>query len=102
MNGFKALSDTYKTAYKNGDMTEQDALKSCRIFDFLAECDKEDFNLLFDSGAFNQITMNYISLATKQLIEEDTVTTAQGNAIKKKVRDLFEDVAAGEIANISK
>ena len=49
MNGFKLLSDSYKKALSLGEISREEAEKKCRVFDFLATCDKDDF--------YNQVSL---------------------------------------------
>ena len=53
MNGFALVSDSQRKAAESGMISREEADKKCRVYDFLAACDKEDLYILFDSSALN-------------------------------------------------
>lgn len=62
MNGYKLMADSYrKLAERNGSSEEIE--RNIKIYDFLSTLDKQDINILFDSGAFNDITKCYCKVA---------------------------------------
>ena len=63
MNGYNLMSNSWEKLAAEGKVSKEDAAKHCRIYDFLSECDKEDINILIDSGAFNDIIKGYIKIA---------------------------------------
>lgn len=62
MNGYKFMADSYRKMQETFN-DGADFSKKIRILDFLATCDKEDFNILVDSSAFNDIIKAYIKMA---------------------------------------
>ena len=58
---FKMVADTYRRLVRKGELTEEQAKKDIRIYDFLAECDQEDLYKLIDSSAFNDIIKAIVS-----------------------------------------
>lgn len=97
MNGFKLLSDSYKKALSLGEISREEAEKKCRVFDFLATCDKDDFYNLFDSSAFNEISKSYMRLAVKRLVENGTLEEDQGTAVRNEFAFLFDEKQSKEV-----
>ena len=93
MNGFQLLSDSYKKALSLGEISREEAEKKCRVFDFLATCDQDDFYNLFDSSAFNEISKSYMRLAVRlmkiraRLSGTDSAYFLMKSSLKKYVRD---------------
>lgn len=97
MNGYKLLAESYRKAAQEGKINQEEAAKHSRIYDFLASCDKEDINILFDSSAFNDISKSYLSIAVKELIAEETIEEEQGRAIRNRFSLLFSEKTASEV-----
>jgi hypothetical protein len=97
MNGFKMMADSYRKLADEGKITKEQAEKDCKAFDFLANCDQDDFNNLFDSGAFNDIAKSYMRIAVKELIEESVIDEEQGQAIKNRFALLFSEKTAKDV-----
>jgi hypothetical protein len=97
MNGFQLLSDSYKKALSLGEISREEAEKKCRVFDFLATCDQEDFYNLFDSSAFNEISKSYMRLAVKELVSEGTIDEDQGKAVRNRFSLLFDEKQSKEV-----
>lgn len=97
MNGFQLLSDSYKKALSLGEITREEAEKKCRVFDFLATCDQDDFYNLFDSSAFNEISKSYMRLAVKELVSEGTIDEDQGKAVRNRFSLLFDEKQSKEV-----
>ena len=91
MNGFQLLSDSYKKALSLGEISREEAEKKCRVFDFLATCDQDDFYNLFDSSAFNEISKSYMRLAVKELVAEGEIDEDQGKAVRNRFSLLFDE-----------
>jgi len=97
MNGFQLLSDSYKKALSLGEISREEAEKKCRVFDFLATCDQDDFYNLFDSSAFNEISKSYMRLAVKELVSEGTIDEDQGKAVRNRFSLLFDEKQSKEV-----
>jgi len=92
MNGYKLTADSYRKAAKEGKITQEQADKDCRIFDFLAECDEGDFYRLFDSTAFNSIFKGYVQKIIDELCESDDDEQAEA---AQKIRGAVIGKASG-------
>lgn len=97
MNGFQLLSDSYKKALSQGEISREEAEKKCRIYDFLATCDDDDFYNMFDSSAFNEISKSYMRLAVKRLVENGTLEEDQGKAVRNEFAFLFDEKQSKEV-----
>lgn len=97
MNGFKILSDSYKKLLEQGKIDKEEAQKEIRIYDFLGNCEDDDICRLYDSSAFNEITMCYVRRAVKELIEEDVIDDEQAKAVRNRVSLLFDEKTAKEV-----
>lgn len=63
MNGYIIMAENCRKAADKGRIDRGKAEKKARIYDFLGTCDKEDFQILADSGAFNEAMEDYARLA---------------------------------------
>ncbi len=97
MNGFMLLSDAQRKAADRGMVTAEEAAKKCRVYDFLARCDEEDFYNMFDSSAFNEIAKSYMRLAVKELVSEGTIDEDQGKAVRNRFSLLFDEKQSKEV-----
>ena len=52
MNGYELLASSYRSLLERGKITEEEATKKIRIFDFLTTCDKEDIYTLVRQFCF--------------------------------------------------
>lgn len=99
MNGFKMMADSYRKAAAEGKISKEQADKDCRIYDFLATCDEDDFYKLFNSSAFNEIAKSYMRLAVKELVEEDVIDEEQGQAVRNRFSLLFSEKTAKDVCD---
>lgn len=97
MNGFSIMSDAYRKAAEAGQISQEQADRDCRVFDFLATCDHADICRLFDSSAFNDITKSYLRLAVAELVAEGEIEEEQGQAVKNRFSLLFSEKKAVEV-----
>lgn len=97
MDGFKLIADTYRKAASEGQITQKQADKDCRIFDFLADCDQDDIYRLFDSSVFNEIAKSYLRIAVKELANEGTIDEEQARAVCNRFSLLFDEMSAREV-----
>ena len=93
MNGFEMIAEQYKELLKQEKIDEQTANKEIRIYDFLAECEKDDFYRLFNSGAFNDIVKAYVHKA----LEGAGVDNETTSKVMEELRWLFDTKQAREI-----
>lgn len=94
MNGFQMLADSYRKAAVEGKVTAEQADKECKVLDFLATCDDDDFYHLFDSSAFNEIMMSYVRRAVNNVSD---LTDEQRMAVRNEVNMLLSEFTAKEI-----
>lgn len=93
MNGFKIMLD----AYKKADISEEERRRYIRIYEFLSECDDQDFCYLFDSTAFNEICMSYVRKAVARLVDNEVIDEEQARSVRNEVSALFSDMRAEEV-----
>ena len=93
MNGFEMIAEQYKELLKQEKIDEQTANKEIRIYDFLAECEKDDFYRLVDSGAFNDIVKAYMHKA----LEGAGVDNETTDKVMEELRWLFDTKQAREV-----
>ena len=98
MNGFELMAEGYRKIAAEGNMAAEEAKKKCKAFDFLASCDDEDINNLFDSSAFNEIAKNYMRRAVKELVIEGVLDDEQAKAVRNRFSLLFDEIKAKEIS----
>jgi len=97
MNGFKMMAETYRKAAAENKISQEQADKQIRINEFLSTCTDEDINLLFDTGAFNEIAKSYLRLAAAELVNEKEIDEDQAAAIKRRFAFLFSMKTASEV-----
>lgn len=93
MNGYKLMAESYKKLSVDGKISEEDANKEIRVFDFLAECDEADLCRLVNSGAFNDIIKGYV----KASAEEAGLDEEQINQLKEAIRWVLDTRTASEV-----
>ena len=59
------MADSYKKLVEQGKINKEEAEKEIRIYEFLATCDTDDFCIMVDSSAFNDIIRGFIKMAVK-------------------------------------
>ena len=94
MNGFKMLADSYRKAAAEGKLAQEQADKECKVLDFLATCNEDDFYRLFDSSVFNEIMMSYVRRAVNNVSE---LSDEQRMAVRNEVNMLLSECTAKEI-----
>lgn len=93
MNGFKMLSDSYKTLLEQGKIDKETAEKEMRVLDFLSTCDTDDFCRLVDSSAFNDIIRGYVKLA----VENADIDEESQQKVINQLRWIFDEKTAKEV-----
>ena len=94
MNGFKMLADSYRKAAAEGKLAQEQADKECKVLDFLATCNEDDFYHLFDSSVFNEIMMSYVRRAVNNVSE---LSDEQRMTVRNEVNMLLSECTAKEI-----
>ena len=97
MNGFTLLADAQRKAVEKGLISKEESDKKCRVYDFLATCDQEDFCNLFNSSAFNEIAKSYLRIAVRELTDEGTIDEEQAQAVRNRYSLLFSEKQAHEV-----
>ena len=97
MNGFKLMSESYRKLSAEGKISQEEAMKKCKIFDFLGNCDEDDIYTLFDSSAFNEICKSYMRLTVKELVSEGELDADQGKAVRNRFSLLFDEKQSKEV-----
>lgn len=93
MNGFRLMSESYKKAMESGQIDPDLAKKEIRIFDFLAECDQDDFCRLVDSSAVNGIIVSYM----KKAVEDSGIAEKEKSRVLDQIRGIFDLYTAKEV-----
>lgn len=68
MNGYKLLSDAYKTYLLENEVTDEKKNhieKKIKALDIVAQLDGEDVLALYGTGVFNNITLGYAEKAMR-------------------------------------
>ena len=97
MNGYEVMAKTYRKLAERGEISKEESEKQCKVYDFLASCDKEDIYNLFDSSAFNEIAKEYMRLAVKELVSEGAIDEDQGKAVRNRFSLLFDEKQSKEV-----
>ena len=77
----------------DGKISQEESDRYCRNFDFLATCNEEDFNILFEGACFNEIAKGYLRIAVRELAEEGIITKDQGSEVRNRFADLLDTVS---------
>lgn len=93
MNGYKLMAENYKKLANEGKIERETAEKAIRIYEFLATCDKEDFCIMVDSSAFNDIIKSYLEMA---VVNADIGEEAEQKVLSQ-VRWIFDEYTAEEV-----
>lgn len=97
MNGFQLQANAYRRAAEQGKITQEQAGKECKVFDFLATCDDDDICNLFNSSAFNEIAKSYMRIAIRELADEGIIDDEQAIAVRNRFALLFDEKRAQEV-----
>ncbi len=66
INGFSIIKQSYQTMLEQGKISEAEAKKNIRVYEFLESCDRDDFCIISDSSALNDIINGYCEIAIEQ------------------------------------
>ena len=94
MNGYKVQLEAFKTLLERSgeDGDTQEIKDKIRVYETLANYEKDDKYIVFDSGMFNDIFKGYVSLLMDQLKE---TYEADGETDKAKALETVgEDMTA--------
>ena len=97
LNGFEIIAESYRKLSEEGKISQEEAEKKCKAYDYLASCDDEDIYNLFDSSVFNEIAKSYMRLTVKELISEGQLDEDQGRAVGNRFSLLFDEKRTKEI-----
>ena len=89
MNRYEEMSKTYRELAERGEISKEDSEKQCKVYDFLASCDADDINNLFDSGAFNSFAKKYTILAVDNIKNEGVINRDQAHAVFYELLDFL-------------
>lgn len=95
MNLYEMRANAYREAGEEGELPTEYVEKRCKALDYIAECDEEDYNNLFDTSVFNYIMMAYVSVAMHNL-GEDMPDELKGY-MRSELRYLLDDYTAKQI-----
>jgi len=97
MNGFEIMLNAYQKAAAEGKISEEQAKKIGKVYGFLTTCDPDDFFILFDSTAFNEISLDYLRKAVKNLVNKGIIEEEQAAAVRNEYSFLLSEKTAKEI-----
>ena len=95
MNGYKMIADDYKKMIEDGLVEKEEVEKEIRIYEFLATCDIDDFCIMVDSSAFNDIIRAFLRLALNNVNIDEKVREIAFN----ELRWAFDEKTAREVLN---
>lgn len=78
------------TMYKLNEISRDEADAYIRVYEFLNNCSEKDLNILFDSGAFNNIAEKHLQTAVSELVNERIISDEQGREIQSRFHSLFD------------
>lgn len=95
MNGYTLMADSYKKLMNEGKIEKEVAEKEIRIYEFLSTCDIDDFCIMVNSSAFNDIIRAYLKMA----IENSDIDEKSQDKVKNQLRWIFGEKSAKEVLN---
>lgn len=96
MNGFSMFAEQYRKMAAEGKISQEEADRYCRNFDYLATCNEDDFNTLFEGQCFNEIAKGYLQIAVSELVGEGKISKDQGSEVRSRFAELLGDVSPKE------
>lgn len=93
MNGFTMMADSYRELMNNGKIDIETAEKKIRIYDFFATCDIDDFCLMVDSSAFNDIIRAFLKMA----VNNAGISDKAKEKVFRELRSIFGVKSAKEV-----
>ena len=96
LNGFSMFAEQYRKMAAEGKISQEEADRHCRNYDYLATCDEEDFNILFGGQCFNEIAKGYLQIAVSELVGEGKISKDQGSEVRSRFAELLGNVSPKE------
>lgn len=69
MNKYSMMAESYRSLLEQGKIDKETADKYIKVYEFLAACDRDDFYIMVDSSAFNDIIRAYLKEAVEDTAE---------------------------------
>ena len=95
MNGYKMIADDYRKMIENGVVAKEEVEKEIRIYEFLATCDIDDFCIMVDSSAFNDIIRAFLRL----VLNNANIDEKARESALNELRWAFDEKSAREVLN---
>ena len=93
MNGYTLMAESYKKLMNEGKIDREQAEKNIRIYEFLGTCDTEDFCIMVDSAAFNDIIKSFLYMAVSTAgLDEDS-----RNQVQSQLRWILDEKSSSEV-----
>lgn len=93
MNGYTLMAESYKKLMNEGKIDREQAEKNIRIYEFLGTCDTEDFCMMVDSAAFNDIIKSFLYMAVSTAgLDEDS-----RNQVQSQLPWIFDEKSSSEV-----
>ena len=93
MNGYTLMAESYKKLMNEGKIDREQAEKNIRIYEFLGTCDTEDFCMMVDSAAFNDIIKSFLYMAVSTAgLDEDS-----RNQVQSQLCWIFDEKSSSEV-----
>ncbi len=84
-------------ANKNGMTAE---IKSeLKILEFLDSCSKDELNMIFDNGTFDQLLLNDVAKLINSMEKDGTLSSKQADAIYDEFYEILLNTTAEEAQN---
>lgn len=64
--------------------------KVARIYDFFAECEQDDYRLMFNTGDFNDIAEDHLSTTVNQLVRDKVINQKQADAVRIRYMEVLD------------
>lgn len=93
MNGYTLMADSYRYLAEQGKIDRETAEKEIRIYDFLADCNTDDFCRMVDTSAFNDIIRAFLKMA----VENADIDEKSQDKVKGQLRWIFDEKTAKEV-----
>lgn len=93
MNGYTLMAESYRKLMNEGKIEKEIAEKEIRVYEFLSNCDNDDYCRLIDSSAFNDIIRAFLKMALDNAeIDQETQKKVIG-----QLSWIFDEKSAKEV-----
>lgn len=93
MNGYTLMAESYRKLMNEGKIEKKIAEKEIRVYEFLSNCDNDDYCRLIDSSAFNDIIRAFLKMALDNAeIDQETQKKVIG-----QLSWIFDEKSAKEV-----